>query len=88
MDGRKLLQVQDAEHLVDESPMAFKPIDKVMEEQKDLVRVVHELREDFNHKGVERSKRPPTAPEFQPARSYRPRGLSVGARLRYHRPDT
>jgi RNA-splicing ligase RtcB len=53
----KAWQERDAEYLVDESPMAYKPIDQVMDDQKDLVHVVHELRQVFNYKGVERSKR-------------------------------
>ncbi len=53
----KAWQEEDAAYLVDESPMAYKPIDQVMEDQKDLVRVVHELRQVFNYKGVERHKR-------------------------------
>ena len=32
-----------ADRLVDESPEAYKPIEQVMEDQKDLVEVVHTL---------------------------------------------
>src|SRR5678810_641350 len=31
--------------VIDETPMAYKPIDKVMEAQSDLVEIVHELRQ-------------------------------------------
>ncbi|WP_336208825.1 RtcB family protein [Nonomuraea sp. LPB2021202275-12-8] len=37
--------------LVDEHPEAYKPIDRVMEDQKDLVTVQHTLRQVFNYKG-------------------------------------
>jgi len=37
--------------VIDETPMAYKPIDKVMEAQKDLVEVVHELRQVVCVKG-------------------------------------
>ncbi|MGW0480213.1 RtcB family protein [Nonomuraea sp. NPDC003214] len=37
--------------LVDEHPEAYKPIDQVMEDQKDLVTVRHTLRQVFNYKG-------------------------------------
>jgi tRNA-splicing ligase RtcB len=56
MEGRAW-QEQDAEYLVDESPQAYKPIDQIMEDQRDLVRAVHELRQIFNYKGVERGRR-------------------------------
>jgi tRNA-splicing ligase RtcB len=39
------------EHVIDETPMAYKPIDKVMEAQSDLVEVVHELRQVVCVKG-------------------------------------
>ena len=42
----------DADRLVDEAPAAYKPIDQVMEDQKDLVTVEHELRAVLNYKGV------------------------------------
>jgi RNA-splicing ligase RtcB len=37
--------------LVDEHPEAYKPIDQVMADQKDLVEVQHTLRQVFNYKG-------------------------------------
>jgi tRNA-splicing ligase RtcB len=40
-----------ADALVDEHPEAYKPIDQVMEDQKDLVMVQHTLRQVFNYKG-------------------------------------
>jgi tRNA-splicing ligase RtcB len=43
----------DADQLVDEAPMAYKDIDQVMEDQRDLVEVVHTLRQLLNYKGVE-----------------------------------
>jgi tRNA-splicing ligase RtcB len=39
------------EGVIDETPMAYKPIDKVMEAQADLVEVVHELRQVVCVKG-------------------------------------
>jgi len=41
---------KDAE-VIDETPMAYKPIDKVMEAQQELVEVVHELRQVVCVKG-------------------------------------
>jgi len=40
-----------ASALVDEHPEAYKPIDQVMADQKDLVLVQHTLRQVFNYKG-------------------------------------
>ncbi|MBB4919538.1 RtcB family protein [Streptosporangium saharense] len=40
-----------AASLVDEHPEAYKPIDQVMADQKDLVEVQHTLRQIFNYKG-------------------------------------
>jgi tRNA-splicing ligase RtcB len=37
--------------VIDETPMAYKPIDRVMEAQKDLVEVLHELRQVVCVKG-------------------------------------
>lgn len=37
--------------VIDETPMAYKPIDKVMEAQSDLVEIVHELRQVVCVKG-------------------------------------
>ena len=42
---------QDAKGLLDEHPAAYKDIDRVMEDQSDLVRVVHTLRQIANYKG-------------------------------------
>lgn len=53
----KSWQSADAAYLVDESPQAYKPIDQVMEDQQDLVEIVHTLHQVFNYKGVERSRR-------------------------------
>jgi tRNA-splicing ligase RtcB (3'-phosphate/5'-hydroxy nucleic acid ligase) len=39
------------EHVIDETPAAYKPIDAVMEAQRDLVEVVHELRQVVCVKG-------------------------------------
>jgi tRNA-splicing ligase RtcB len=41
-----------AEDLIDEDPRAYKDIDQVMEDQQDLVRVVHRLRQVLNYKGL------------------------------------
>ena len=38
--------------LLDEHPDAYKDIDRVMEDQKDLVSVRHTLRQIVNYKGV------------------------------------
>ena len=37
--------------VIDETPAAYKPIDAVMEAQKDLVEIVHELRQVVVVKG-------------------------------------
>ena len=39
------------EHVIDETPMAYKPIDKVMDAQKDLVDIVHTLKQVVCVKG-------------------------------------
>jgi tRNA-splicing ligase RtcB len=52
MKGRTW-QVGDAEVLVDEAPQAYKDIDQVMADQRDLVEIVHELRGLVSYKGVE-----------------------------------
>ena len=39
------------EGVIDETPMAYKPIDKVMAAQSDLVETVHELRQVVCVKG-------------------------------------
>jgi tRNA-splicing ligase RtcB len=38
--------------LLDEHPESYKPIDVVMEDQKDLVEVLHTLRQVLNYKGT------------------------------------
>ena len=50
-------QASDAQALLDEAPEAYKPIDVVMRDQADLVRVEHEFRALANYKGVERQRR-------------------------------
>jgi len=50
-------QASDAADLVDEAPQAYKDIDQVMEDQRDLVEVVHTLKQVFNYKGVDRPRR-------------------------------
>ena len=45
------IECRKDEHVIDETPMAYKPIDKVMEAQSDLVEVVHELRQIVCVKG-------------------------------------
>jgi RNA-splicing ligase RtcB len=42
----------DARRLLDEDPRAYKDIDQVMEDQRDLVHVRHTLRQVLNYKGV------------------------------------
>ena len=49
-------QDKDAGDLVDEAPAAYKDIDQVMEDQRDLVEVEHTLHQVFNYKGVERGR--------------------------------
>ncbi len=43
---------QDAKALLDEHPMAYKDIDEVMEDQRDLVSIVHTLHQVANYKGA------------------------------------
>jgi tRNA-splicing ligase RtcB len=50
-------QASDATALLDEAPEAYKPIDVVMRDQADLVRIEHELTAIANYKGVERVRR-------------------------------
>jgi tRNA-splicing ligase RtcB len=50
-------QVSDAQALLDEAPDAYKPIDQVMRDQADLVRIEHAFTALANYKGVERIKR-------------------------------
>ena len=42
----------DAARLIDEDPRAYKDIDQVMEDQRDLVTIRHELSQVLNYKGV------------------------------------
>ena len=51
MDG-KTWNSDRAKALVDEIPQAYKDIDQVMEDQKDLVSIDHTLRQVLNYKGV------------------------------------
>lgn len=48
----KSWNIDDVHQLRDESPEAYKSIDVVMEDQKDLVRIVHTLHQIINYKGV------------------------------------
>ena len=41
-----------ASALIDEDPRAYKDIDQVMEDQRDLVTVEHTLRQVLNYKGL------------------------------------
>lgn len=52
MKGVGTWQAGRAEHLIDEIPAAYKDIDRVMEDQKDLVEVVHTLHQIVNYKGA------------------------------------
>ena len=45
------IECRKSEALIDEIPGAYKPIDEVMENSKDLVKVEHELRQVLNVKG-------------------------------------
>lgn len=45
------IEYRDTDAFVDEIPAAYKPIDTVMEDAKDLVRIVHTLRQIVNVKG-------------------------------------
>ncbi len=51
MEG-KAWNTTDAQSLVDEHPLAYKDIDVVMEDQRDLVRPLHTLSQILNYKGV------------------------------------
>lgn len=51
MRGREWLE-EEADQLVDEAPAAYKDIDQVMADQKDLVKVVHKLGQVLNYKGL------------------------------------
>lgn len=50
--GDRAWQSDEARKLVDEAPMAYKDIDQVMADQKDLTRIVHTLRQIVNYKGT------------------------------------
>ena len=50
-------QASDAKALLDEAPDAYKPIDVVMRDQADLVRIEHAFTALANYKGVERIRR-------------------------------
>jgi len=43
---------KDSKSLIDEDPRAYKDIDEVMEQQKDLVNIKHKLHQILNYKGV------------------------------------
>jgi tRNA-splicing ligase RtcB len=45
------IECRKDEDVIDETPMAYKPIDQVMEAQRDLVDIVHELRQVVCVKG-------------------------------------
>ncbi|MQA05368.1 MAG: RtcB family protein [Streptosporangiales bacterium] len=49
--GDRTWNADRADALVDEHPAAYKDIDLVMEDQRDLVEVQHTLRQVFNYKG-------------------------------------
>jgi RNA-splicing ligase RtcB len=49
--GDRTWNADRAASLVDEHPEAYKSIDQVMDDQKDLVSVQHTLRQIFNYKG-------------------------------------
>ena len=51
MEGKTWLR-RDASKLIDEIPAAYKDIDAVMEDQADLVEVLHTLRQVLNYKGT------------------------------------
>ena len=51
MEG-KAWNSQSANALLDEHPESYKPIDQVMEDQKDLTQAVHTLRQIVNYKGT------------------------------------
>ncbi|MFF0814162.1 RtcB family protein [Rhodococcus sp. NPDC003318] len=46
------IEYRDSAEFIDEIPDAYKPIDVVMDDARDLVRVVHELRQILNVKGT------------------------------------
>jgi len=50
-DAMRGIEFRDTDAFVDEIPAAYKPIDRVMEDSRDLVRVRHRLRQLVNVKG-------------------------------------
>lgn len=48
---------RDAEDLIDEDPRAYKDIESVIADSKDLVEVVHTLHQVLNHKGADKQRR-------------------------------
>ena len=52
--GGSAWQASDAKLLLDEAPQAYKPLDVVMKDQADLVKIEVELSSIANYKGVER----------------------------------
>ena len=54
--GDRSWQRESAADLVDEAPDAYKPIDQIMADQTDLVRVRHSSHQVFNYKGVDRGR--------------------------------
>jgi tRNA-splicing ligase RtcB len=50
-DAMRGIEFRDTDAFVDEIPAAYKPIDQVMEDSRDLVRVRHRLRQLVNVKG-------------------------------------
>jgi tRNA-splicing ligase RtcB len=53
MAGTKSWQRENAADLLDEIPAAYKDVDQVMADQKDLVEVEHTLRQILNYKGTD-----------------------------------
>jgi tRNA-splicing ligase RtcB len=51
MAGKSWLSA-NAQALLDEHPDAYKDIDRVMADQKDLVTIQHTLSQVFNYKGL------------------------------------
>ena len=50
-EATKHVECRKDADVIDETPMAYKPIDQVMAAQRDLVEVVHELRQVVCVKG-------------------------------------
>lgn len=51
--GTRSWQDRDAADLVDEHPLAYKPIEQVMADQADLVKIEHTLHQILNYKGTD-----------------------------------